>query len=130
LLNVINKAQKQMADSLKQYEQKILQLRNNESSSERTKIIPREDIEYVEGAPLGDYYMVVGSFKIKDNSYKLKRQLDQTGYNTGIVYNKKRNWYYVYIAQTDDDKKGLEELYNLREQKKDEFSDAWIYILR
>ncbi len=130
LMNSINNAQKQMVDSLKQYEQKILQLRNNESSSERTKIIPREDIEYIEGAPIGDYYMVVGSFKIKDNSYKLKKQLDESGYSTGIVYNKKRNWFYVYIAQTDNDKKGLEELYNLREQKKDEFSDAWIYILR
>lgn len=130
LLNVINNAQQQMADSLKQYEQKILQLRNNESSSERTKIIPREDIEYVAGDPIGDYYMVVGSFKIKDNSFKLKKQLEQSGYNTGIVYNKKRNWYYVYIAQSGNEQKGLEELYNLREQKKEEFSDAWIYILR
>lgn len=130
LVNQIKGAQKQMADSLKRYEQKMLQLRNAESSSERTKIVPREDIEYIEGAPLGDYYMVVGSFKIKDNSYKLKQQLEGEGYNVGIVYNKKRNWYYVYIAQALSSTGGLEELYELRESKKDQFSDAWIYILR
>lgn len=130
LMNAFQNAKQQMADSLKSYEEKMLKLKNAESSSERTKIVPREDIEYIEGAPIGDYYMVVGSFKIKDNSYKLKKQLDQSGYNTGIVYNKKRNWYYVYIAQALASQGGIEELYKLREEKKDQFSDAWIYILR
>lgn len=128
LMNIFSTLQQQMTDSLKQYEEKFLQNRNNESSSERTKIIPREDIVFVDGEPLTDYYMVVGSFKIKENSFKLKRQLEERGYKLGIVYNKKRNWYYVYIGQAAD--KGLEELYQLRESKKDEFVDAWIYILR
>jgi type IX secretion system PorP/SprF family membrane protein len=126
----LDQMKQQMADSLKTIEQKMMQLKNAESSSERTKIIPREDIEHVDGPPLGDYYLVVGSFKIKDNSFKFKKQLEEKGYKIGIVYNKKRNWYYVYMAQASDSKGGLEELYNLREQKKDEFSDAWIYILR
>jgi type IX secretion system PorP/SprF family membrane protein len=122
---------KQLADSLKSYEEKMQLLKNLESSSERTKIIPREDIEYVDGPPLGDYYLVVGSFKIKENSFKFKKQLEQRGYTIGIVYNKKRNWYYVYMAQKKDaEQTGLEELYKIREEKKDEFSDAWIYILR
>jgi hypothetical protein len=127
----LDEMKKQLADSLKTYEQKMQMLKNIESSSERTKIIPREDIEYIDGPALGDYYLVVGSFKIKDNSFKFKKQLEQRGYTIGIVYNKKRNWYYVYMAQkTGVEQTGLEELYKIREEKKDEFTDAWIYILR
>jgi type IX secretion system PorP/SprF family membrane protein len=122
---------KQMADSLKSYEQRMMQLKVGETSEEdRTKIIPREDIDYISGPPLGDYYLVTGSFKIKDNSFKFKKQLEDKGYKVGIVYNNKRNWYYVYIAQDSNSDKGLEQLYDLREQKRAEFSDAWIYILR
>ncbi len=125
----IENMQQQMTDSLKNMEEKLIQMKTSDSG-ERTKIIAREDMEFIEGSPLGDYYMVVGSFKIKDNSYNLKRQLEKKGYNVGIVYNKKRNWYYVYISQSSDTVGGLEQLYDLREQKKDEFPDAWIYILR
>lgn len=127
----LEEMKKQLADSLKSYEEKMQLIRSIESSSERTKIIPREDIEYVAGPPLGDYYLVVGSFKIKENSFKYKKQLEERGYQIGIVYNKRRNWYYVYMAQkTGVEASGLEELYRIREEKKDEFHDAWIYILR
>lgn len=99
-----------------------------EMQEERTRVVDEDDLEYKRGTPIGDYFMVVGSFRIEENSYKYQEQVTKDGFNAGVVYDKKRKWYYVYVATPDDLDKGLEDLYRLREEN-DEFHDAWIHIM-
>lgn len=119
LLNVI--------DSLKTQVQKNTEWQN-EMQEERTRIVDEQDLEYKRGAELGDYFMVVGSFRIEQNSYNFQEQLTKEGFLAGVVYDKKRKWYYVYLSQPENWEKGLEELYKLREEN-ERFHDAWIHIM-
>lgn len=100
----------------------------NEMQEERTRIVDEKDLEYKRGAELGDYFMVVGSFRIEQNSYNFQDQLTSEGYRAGVVFDKKRKWYYVYLSQPENWEKGLEELYRLREEN-ERFHDAWIHIM-
>lgn len=119
-----------LLSQIQDMQQQIHDLKENSSTNdERTKVVEREDLEHISGAPLGDYYMVLGSFKIRDNAYNFMEDLQKRGFNVGVVFNKKRVWHYVYISQPDDLKTGYRELYKFREDNK-EFSDAWIYIVR
>lgn len=100
----------------------------NELEEERTRIVDEDDLEYKRGAELGNYFMVVGSFRIEQNSYNFQEQLTREGFKAGVVYDKKRKWYYVYLSQPDNWEKGLEQLYKLREEN-ERFHDAWIHIM-
>lgn len=119
LLNVI--------DSLKQQVQKNTEWQS-EMQEERTRIVDEKDLEYKRGAELGDFFMVVGSFRIEQNSYNYQDQLTKEGYHAGVVFDKKRKWFYVYLSQPENWEKGLEELYRLRETN-ERFHDAWIHIM-
>lgn len=119
LLNVI--------DSLKTQVSKNTEWQND-MQEERTRIVDEKDLEYKRGAELGDYFMVVGSFRIEQNSYNYQDQLTADGYRAGVVFDKKRKWYYVYLSQPENWEKGLEELYKLRETN-ERFHDAWIHIM-
>ncbi len=97
-------------------------------NEERTRIVDEADLEYKRGAELGNYFMVVGSFRIEQNSYNFQEQLTREGFKAGVVYDKKRKWYYVYLSQPDNWEKGLEQLFKLREDN-ERFHDAWIHIM-
>lgn len=118
-----------LLDKVQELQQKITDLEKSGLSDDRTRVIQKDDLEHISGAPLGDYYMVLGSFKIRENAYNFMEDLEKRDFNVGVVYNKKRAWHYVYISQPDDLKTGYRELYKFREDNK-EFSDAWIYIVR
>ena len=100
----------------------------NDQNEERTRIVEENDLEYKRGAVLGNYFMVVGSFRIEQNSYNFQEQLTKEGFKAGVVYDKKRKWYYVYLSQPDNWEKGLEQLFKLREEN-ERFHDAWIHIM-
>lgn len=100
----------------------------NDQNEERTRIVDENDLEYKRGAELGNYFMVVGSFRIEQNSYNFQEQLTKEGFKAGVVYDKKRKWYYVYLSQPDNWEKGLEQLFKLREEN-ERFHDAWIHIM-
>lgn len=100
----------------------------NDQNEERTRIVSEDDLEYKRGASLGNYFMVVGSFRIEQNSYNFQEQLTREGFKAGVVYDKKRKWYYVYLSQPDNWEKGLEQLFKLREEN-ERFHDAWIHIM-
>lgn len=100
----------------------------NEMQEERTRVVDEQDLEYKHGAPLGSYFMVVGSFRVEQNSYKLEDELDKQGFQAGVVFDKKRQWYYVYLSEHENKDKGLEALYKLREENP-RFHDAWIHIM-
>lgn len=102
--------------------------KQNDMQEERTRIVDENDLEYKRGAQLGNYFMVVGSFRIEQNSYNFQEQLTREGFKAGVVYDKKRKWFYVYLSQPDNWEKGLEQLYKLREEN-ERFHDAWIHIM-
>lgn len=102
--------------------------KQNEMQEERTRIVNEDDLVFKRGAELGNYFMVVGSFRIEQNSYNFQEQLTKEGFKAGVVYDKKRKWYYVYLSQPDNWEKGLEQLYKLREEN-ERFHDAWIHIM-
>lgn len=102
--------------------------KQNDMQEERTRIVDEDDLEYKRGAELGNYFMVVGSFRIEQNSYNFQEQLTKEGFKAGVVYDKKRKWFYVYLSQPDNWEKGLEQLYKLREEN-ERFHDAWIHIM-
>ncbi len=100
-----------------------------EMPEERTRIVEDKDLTVKRGPPIGDYFMVVGSFRIEQNSYNFQEDLKKRGYDAGVVYDNKRKWYYVFIAQPKDLNKGLADLFKLREENP-EFHDAWIHIMK
>ncbi|MEX2588740.1 MAG: PorP/SprF family type IX secretion system membrane protein [Chitinophagales bacterium] len=120
---------KDLLEKIQDMQQQINDMEEGSSQDDKTRVIQRDDLEHISGAPLGDYYMVLGSFKVRDNAYNFMKDLEERGFNVGTVYNKKRAWHYVYISQPDDLKTGYRELYKFREENQ-EFSDAWIYIVR
>ena len=87
-----------------------------------------DELVFITGEPEGNYFMVVGSFRIEQNSYNFQEQLTREGFKAGVVYDKKRKWYYVYLSQPDNWEKGLEQLFKLREEN-ERFHDAWIHIM-
>ena len=123
----IKELEDQIQDAVNQLDIKVKDL-ENEMTEERTRFVSEEDLEVKRGPGIGDYFMVVGSFRIEQNSYNFQEDLKRRGYEAGVVYDKKRKWYYTYIAQPKDLSKGLEDLYKLREEVP-EFHDAWIHIM-
>lgn len=71
-------------------------------------------------------YVVVGSFRGKENAIKLREQLQDQGYSAGIVYNHYRKWFYVYSIETDDFSEALTEL---SKEKSGKHDDAWIHVI-
>ncbi len=126
-LEDLKKQKEQMQESIDQAKTKVKDI-ESEMTEERTRIVQEEDLEVKRGPMLGDYFMVVGSFRIEDNSYNFQEDLKKRGYDAGVVYDKKRKWYYVFIAQPKSIKEGLKDLYKLREENP-EFHDAWIHIM-
>ncbi|GIV33503.1 MAG: hypothetical protein KatS3mg031_1038 [Chitinophagales bacterium] len=126
-LEELKKQKEEMQKSIEQAKSKVKDI-ENEMTEERTRIVQEEDLEVKRGPELGDYFLVVGSFRIEENSYNFQEDLKKRGYDAGVVYDKKRKWYYVYIAQPKSIKEGLKDLYKLREENP-EFHDAWIHIM-
>jgi len=126
-LEDLKKQKEDLDQSVKTTKTKVKDM-ETEMTEERTRIVEAEDLEVKKGPPLGDYFLVVGSFRIEQNSYNYYDDLKKRGYDAGVVYDKKRKWYYVFIAQPKDLKKGLQDVIKLREENP-EFHDAWIHIL-
>jgi len=124
----LKKMKQELEETVKQAKTRIKDL-ESEMTEERTRIVEEEDLTVKRGPPIGDYFMVVGSFRVEQNSYNFQEDLKRRGYDAGVVFDTKRKWYYVYIAQPKELDKGLRDLYKLREENP-EFHDAWIHIMR
>jgi len=126
-LEQLKKEKEDIEASVKSTKTKVKDM-ESEMTEERTRIVNAEDLVVKKGPPLGDYFMVVGSFRVEQNSDNYYEDLKKRGYDAGVVFDKKRLWYYVFIAQPKDLKKGLQDVYKLREENA-EFYDAWIHIM-
>jgi type IX secretion system PorP/SprF family membrane protein len=96
--------------------------------AKRTLTVDRENLSFVTGDIKKNYYLVVSSNRVEKWARMYHKKLQKQGYESGVVYNKKRDWYYVFITKVQDMEGGLQELYKLREQNK--FKDAWIHIIK
>jgi type IX secretion system PorP/SprF family membrane protein len=85
-----------------------------------------DDLMFITGEPSGNYFMVVSSVRTESQARKLAKDYQKDGHKVGVVYNKRRTWYYIFLEQPGTLEDGLKELYQLRKQ--DEFKDAWIHV--
>jgi type IX secretion system PorP/SprF family membrane protein len=88
----------------------------------------KEDLDFIDGDPGTGYFMVVAATKTEKGARQEQETFKGKGYDVGIVLNKRRSWYYLYLAKPGDFNQGIKELYKLRE--KSEFKDAWIHIYK
>lgn len=87
-----------------------------------------DDLEFITGEPNSQYFMVVSSLRTEERARQIAKKYGDMGYEVGIVLNKRRSWYYVFLTKPGSLEDGLKELYKLRE--KDEFKEAWIHIYK
>lgn len=85
-----------------------------------------DDLEFITGEPSSNYFMVVSSVRTESQARNLAKKYNKDGHKVGVVYNKRRTWYYIFLEKPGSLEDGLKELYELR--KEEEFKDAWIHI--
>jgi hypothetical protein len=88
----------------------------------------KDDLEFLDGDPGSGYFMVVAATKTEKGARMEQQTYKNKGYDVGVVLNKRRSWYYLYLSKQGDFDKGIKELYKLRE--KSDFKDAWIHIYK
>lgn len=86
----------------------------------------KDDLEFIMGQPDANYFLVVSSVRTEELARKIAKGLQDKGNKVGIVYNKRRTWYYIFLQKPGDLQAGIKELYKVR--KETEFKDAWIHI--
>lgn len=85
-----------------------------------------DELVFITGEPEGNYFMVVSSVRTESQARNLAKNYKKDGHKVGVVYNKRRTWYYIFLEQPGTLEDGLKELYDLRKQN--EFKDAWIHV--
>ncbi len=85
-----------------------------------------DDLEFITGEPSSNYFLVVSSVRTEAQARKLAKTYQKDGHKVGVVFNKRRTWYYIFLEKPGELEDGLKELYQLRKQN--EFKDAWIHI--
>lgn len=81
-----------------------------------------EDLSVVDGSPLRNYSVVVGSFGLKANAEGLARTLRSSGYDARIVFNAARNMYRVVASSYD----AKADAVSSRNQLSSKYPDAWL----
>lgn len=72
-------------------------------------------------------YVVVGSFRSKENAVKLRDRLQAEGVDdAGIVYNNVRRWFYVYSLNSGDFDQAVS---TAKERRASDYPDAWIHVI-
>ncbi|MBA7544960.1 hypothetical protein ES705_37322 [subsurface metagenome] len=73
--------------------------------------------------PLDQYYLIAGSFKIRDNALRFREQLTNEGYHSSILESKDM-FYRVSMRVFSDKKEALKAFYAVR--KEEDRSDVWL----
>lgn len=71
------------------------------------------------------HYIVVKSFLDKGNAEREMTEIAAHGYKPFLVFNKNRQYYYIYLEKFDNLSTALKELENV---KTSGFKDAWLYL--
>lgn len=90
-------------------------------------IAPKADAALLHQSPFqpGANYVVIGAFAIHNNAINFTSHAKELHYNARYELNPNRNLYYVYVLDTDDRERAINEARRLREET--EFIDAWVY---
>lgn len=88
-----------------------------------------DELEFITGEPDNNYFMVVSSLRTEDKAREIAMNYKKQGHDVGVVLNKRRSWYYVFLSKPGDFDDGIKELYKLRNSQPD-FQDAWIHIYK
>ena len=86
----------------------------------------KEDLEFIMGKPDANYFMVVSSVRTEAMARQIAKGMIEKGEKVGVVYNKKRTWYYIFLNKPGGLEDGIKELYKIRKQT--QYKDAWIHI--
>ena len=73
------------------------------------------------------YYVVIGVFSIQKNAVRFTRQAPKHNVSARYAMNHNRNFYYVYVLETADRARAIDEALSLRARPDSLFSDAWVY---
>jgi len=98
------------------------------STEEPGPVVSNEPEESKEEAllakePLDQYYLIAGSFKIRDNALRFREQLTNEGYHSSI-FESKEKFYRVSMLVFSDKKEALKAFYAVR--KEEDRSDVWL----
>ncbi|PSR01646.1 MAG: hypothetical protein BRD50_08430 [Bacteroidetes bacterium SW_11_45_7] len=94
------------------------------------KEVDWEDTEFIYGKSNDPYFMTVASFREAERAKKKADQLNAQGHNTGVVYNKEREWFYVFLQKPGSVENGLQKLRELKQNNPEDFGDAWIHVYK
>lgn len=88
-----------------------------------------DELEFITGEPDNNYFMVVSSLRTEEKAREIAMKYKKEGHDVGVVLNKRRSWYYVFLEKPGTFDDGVKELYKLRSSQP-EFKDAWIHIYK
>ena len=72
------------------------------------------------------YYVIGGSFIVRNNAYAFEDRLEQMGYNPRILFNTQSRFHFVAYQGFRNFDAAVSELQNLRNS---ENQDAWLFIM-
>lgn len=73
-----------------------------------------------------EYYVTIGVFAVKDNAVRYTAKANKAGFNAQYAINTKRNYYYVYLLQSNERRSAFAFLIKIRAET--EYKDAWVFI--
>ncbi len=108
------------------------QMKNNENRTdnniEGNKDVRKEKVDEFkdeEGHVLNlGYYVIIESFKVKENAETAKKSYEQKNtYQPKIIYNEKREFYYVSVFFSDNEQSATEVMETIQAEK----PDVWVF---
>ena len=98
------------------------QEKKTEPAKEYAPILQQEPPKEEESV-LNGYYVVVGAFRSHDNAMKQIRELRGQSMFPDLLYVLERNFYYVFLYHSEDRKKAVDELQDVRRK----YPRAWLF---
>lgn len=127
----IAKLKRELEDKLKAFSDSLKKATGKDANLPTDAVYEgsSDDLEFILGEPDNNYFMVVSSLRTEDKAREIALKYKEKGHDVGVVLNKRRSWYYVFLSKPGDFDDGIKELYKLRNSQPD-FKDAWIHIYK
>lgn len=103
--------------------------KTSEKPQPKDVVVKEERVKVVEshqGEKAGKYYVILGSFKVLENSRNFKQQLTDEGFRPTILENE-NGLYRVSIASYDEESRARARIADIR-ARYDKYDDVWLLI--
>ncbi len=80
---------------------------------------------YADAQTTGNYYVVIGAFRIHDNAIRLTEQAAKLNLMADYALNSRETFHFVYVLQTNDRARAYSFLIKIKATTP--FKDAWVY---